>query len=249
MPRNLPIAVLSLTLLLTLPVSAQGFRFPEQAANLRVLPKDTGAEALRGVMQGFTRALGVRCAHCHVGPEGASMAELDYASDDKAQKEIARVMMRMTRSVNADFLAALEGRTDLLRVTCETCHRGAPRPTTLADEMTAAWKTGGVAAAIERHGVLLERFGGGYTYDFRPASLDRFGAWLVEAGHPADAIAFYRFVLERHPTYGEAHVALGQIAVSAGDTATARAEFEAALALDPRNRAARAALDRLGGGN
>lgn len=37
-------------------------------------------------MRGFTRALGLRCSHCHVGEEGAPLATYDFAADEKPLK-------------------------------------------------------------------------------------------------------------------------------------------------------------------
>lgn len=243
-----PFRLLAAAVLLVLPAAAaaQGFSFPERASNLQVLPADTDADRLRTVMQSFTRALGVRCSHCHVGPEGASLAEMDFASDDLPAKRTARLMMRMTRTVNGDFLASLESRTEGLQVTCETCHRGAPRPLGLADELMEAYRRGGIEAAVSRHKLLLERYEGGFTYDFRPPSLDRFATRLADEGHGADAATFYRFVLERYPEYGPAHVGLGNLALAAGDSTAARSAYEAALRIDPRDRMASRALERLG---
>ncbi len=83
--------------------------------NLKVFPADIPRDRLMGAMQGFTRALGVKCDHCHV--------QGNFASDDKPDKEIARAMMRMVQNLrqNADqFLPG--GRAE--KVTCWTCHRG-----------------------------------------------------------------------------------------------------------------------------
>lgn len=86
-----------------------------QAKNLKVLPKDIPQDRLLGAMQNFTRALGVKCDHCHV--------QGDFASDDKKDKEIARAMIKMMQNLrqNADeFLPG--GRVQ--KVSCWTCHRG-----------------------------------------------------------------------------------------------------------------------------
>ena len=60
------------------------------------------------VMRGFTRALGVRCQHCHVG-EGNDLSKFDFASDAKPQKEIARKMMLMATDINGKHLAGGTG--------------------------------------------------------------------------------------------------------------------------------------------
>src|SRR5262245_19404795 len=50
--------------------AAAGAQSTEKFKNLQVLPKDISEEQLNSTMNGFTRALGVRCAYCHVGEEG-----------------------------------------------------------------------------------------------------------------------------------------------------------------------------------
>ena len=67
----------------------------QKAENLKVLPEDMPLPEVRRVMQGFTRALGVRCLYCHVGEEGKPPSTFDFASDEKEVKEVSRVMMRM----------------------------------------------------------------------------------------------------------------------------------------------------------
>src|SRR4051794_39653907 len=49
-------------------------------------------------MRGYTQALGVTCAYCHVErPDG----RLDYRADDNPRKQFARDMIAMTNDVNA----------------------------------------------------------------------------------------------------------------------------------------------------
>ena len=43
-------------------------------------------ERLRPVMMGFTRALGVRCNHCHVGEDGQPLSTFDFVSDENPNK-------------------------------------------------------------------------------------------------------------------------------------------------------------------
>ena len=62
----------------------------ETYTNLKVLPKDIAPKDLRAMMNGFTRALGVRCIHCHVGQEGRPFRHEEFALDDKPTKTKAR---------------------------------------------------------------------------------------------------------------------------------------------------------------
>jgi len=112
------------------PPPQQEFVWPERITNAQVLPADIGAQPLRQTMVGFARALGVRCTFCHVGPEGAPLNQLDFASDANPHKNVARGMIRMTQRLNAETLPAILGPSEQPRVTCSTCHRGASTPET-----------------------------------------------------------------------------------------------------------------------
>ncbi len=86
--------------------------------------KSMPAERLLRVMDfGYSRALGVACAHCHV--------EEDYASDDKRPKRAAREMVAMNQMINERLgtIVALERAPQDRFVNCTTCHRGAVDPT------------------------------------------------------------------------------------------------------------------------
>jgi hypothetical protein len=111
----------------TAPSSPQ-WTWPARLTNAHVLPADTPPDRLSETMRGFTRSLGVRCSHCHVGEESMPLSSYDFASDAKPSKVIARAMMRMVRRLNAEELSAIFGVSDQQRVTCYTCHRGSPTP-------------------------------------------------------------------------------------------------------------------------
>lgn len=106
--------------------------WPDNPKNLQVLPADTGPFELSQIMRGFTRALGVRCQHCHIGTEEMSLSEFDFVSDDNEHKGVAREMLRMTWAINNDLLAGIDGlhEAEGMRVTCYTCHRGGVTPQT-----------------------------------------------------------------------------------------------------------------------
>jgi hypothetical protein len=95
--------------------------------NLKVLPKTTSREDLIGTMRRFSQSLGVRCTHCHVGEEGKPLSTFDFASDKKANKAIARDMLRLVHRLNTKDLPAIAG-LESPQVTCYTCHRGAKEP-------------------------------------------------------------------------------------------------------------------------
>lgn len=99
--------------------------------NLKVLPKDITYEELDKVMDHFSPSLGVRCGYCHA-PSKTSKG-LDFASDEKQEKEIARSMMKMTHSINTDYFNYMKSsQPDTIHaVTCFTCHRGNTEPLTI----------------------------------------------------------------------------------------------------------------------
>jgi len=85
----------------------------EAYQNVQVL-KDIPADQLVPAMQFITYSLGVECSYCHV--EGA------LEKDDKKPKQTARKMMQMMAGINRDNFESKQ------MVTCNSCHRGSPRP-------------------------------------------------------------------------------------------------------------------------
>lgn len=81
--------------------------------NIQIL-KGAPANHLNDVMALFSKSLGVSCAHCHVSG--------DFATDSKAEKQIARNMYEMTNAINRGSFGSSE------TVTCWMCHRGAVKP-------------------------------------------------------------------------------------------------------------------------
>jgi len=85
---------------------------PESFTNLKVLPQDINTPGADGADGSFTRALGVRCTHCHVGEEGQPLSTYKFAADDKPAKRTARLMIEMVRAINSTHLPALDKRSD-----------------------------------------------------------------------------------------------------------------------------------------
>jgi hypothetical protein len=102
---------------------------PDKFVNLQVFPKDTKPDVLIQAMKNFTRDLGVRCQHCHVGKEGLPLEQFDFPSDAKPQKNIARNMVRMSGEINSRITKDMpDAPAQGYQVTCYTCHRGAVHP-------------------------------------------------------------------------------------------------------------------------
>jgi hypothetical protein len=102
-------------------------------ANLQVLPKDVPVRDLVNLMRTFALGLDVRCQYCHVG-EGDDLSAVDFASDAKPTKKLAREMMRMTEDLNARIGTLVKTSSDGPRMTCYTCHRGSTKPATIVPE-------------------------------------------------------------------------------------------------------------------
>jgi hypothetical protein len=106
-----------------------------QPKNLQVLPKDISGQQLRETMSMFAGSLGVHCDFCHAAdtsnPGANGRPRMDFASDAKPNKQIARVMYTMMQSINGDYISKAEKiDTDAMdmKVNCGTCHRGHSMP-------------------------------------------------------------------------------------------------------------------------
>ena len=84
--------------------------------------KGVPAGRLLAIMNfGYGRSLGVSCTHCHTAGE--------WDKSDKPQKEIAREMSRLSKTINTELLpkiANLDSKKPT--VNCTTCHRGEIKP-------------------------------------------------------------------------------------------------------------------------
>jgi hypothetical protein len=98
--------------------------------NLKILPKDISGEDLDKIMDQFKEALGVRCNFCHAASKDSASRRLDFASDEKPEKGIARHMMRMTGKIDKKYFHydKDDKGAAMPPVTCMTCHRGKPHP-------------------------------------------------------------------------------------------------------------------------
>lgn len=103
---------------------------PPQPKNLKVLPKNISHEELNHVMDEWKGALGVRCNFCHAAsPDNPK--KMDWASDAKPEKEMARQMFTMTGKINKKFFHAKKGSDGMMAmeaVNCNTCHHGEAHP-------------------------------------------------------------------------------------------------------------------------
>jgi len=124
------VVIFALSAVVTLTVAATSDKKePNDFKNLKVLPKNISSHDLQSIMaDDFDDGLGVSCGFCHSNNKDGH--GLDFASDAKPEKAIARKMILMTMKINKKFFGlkhpviGAQG----LTVTCETCHKGAPFP-------------------------------------------------------------------------------------------------------------------------
>ncbi len=94
--------------------------------NLKVLPRDISAAALKNLMERYREALGVSCSYCHA--EDERTGRLDYASDEKPAKATARLMITMLNDINGKYLAQLGDPRYAVNASCGSCHQGESDP-------------------------------------------------------------------------------------------------------------------------
>lgn len=226
-------------------LAQERWTWPQQPTNLQVLPKDSTGEQLRPVMRGFSRALGVRCSYCHVGEDGKPLSTFDFASDANPNKDRAREMLRMLDSIDG-HLQKIEPSSDVrVEVSCHTCHRGRPRPLTLADELAIAASDGGAAAALARYEELWTQYHGRGAFDFGEGALNAFGYELLAKGDTDGAIIVFERNSERFADSANVWDSLAEAYLKAGNRELAMRYYTRSLELDPGNRSAKEALERL----
>ena len=97
--------------------------------NLKVLPKHLTHEQLDKVMHEWTASLNVHCDFCHVRNEAEK--KMDFPSDAKPEKEMARKMFKMMNKINQKYFDAKKDSLGFVMtsgVNCYTCHRGDSHP-------------------------------------------------------------------------------------------------------------------------
>ncbi len=219
---------------------------PARLTNLKVFHKDVPVRALLDTIGGFTRALGVRCAYCHVARDTTDLATFDFASDDKVTKKKARVMLRMVADINQKYLGRLPERTTpAVTVTCMTCHRGVSVPRPIQQIVQAAYAAGGADSAEATYRALRQRYYGRSAYDFGEVPLADVAGALRADGKLADAVRLYVLNTTFLPTSAFAHRQAAAGYLAAGDTAQAIAFYQRAIAINPNDRQAQQALNTL----
>ena len=235
-----------LIVFVSLPSPAQDdWRWPDKPKNLQVLNKDWPGSRLSPVMRGFTRALGVRCTYCHVGEEGKPLSTYDFVSDDNPNKDRAREMLRMLGSVN-DQLKKIKSSSDKrVNMWCHTCHRGRPRPMTLAEELGEKNRLNGPRAMVAHYGDLKQRFLQKGAYDFSERTLNDFGYELLASGDTTGAISILALNTEQFSDSPNAWDSLGEVSMKSGQMQKAAECYQKVLTLDPNHENAKKMLQAI----
>lgn len=236
-------------IMLTTPLLAQQFRWPDKPKNLTVLPPTTTARELQRTMFGFTGSLGVKCYYCHVGEEGKDWSEFDFVSDNKPEKEKARTMLKMVRAINSQFLTELPGHGEnSLEVSCVTCHRGNSTPITLEDKLKRTFDNKGIDSTISQYRKLREQFYGGFTYNFKEGTLLRLADKILQdTTKMSDAIKIVNLNIEMYPSFAFSYVHLASYNEDEGNVKAAIENYEQAIKLSPNDERMKKELERLKG--
>ncbi len=89
--------------------------------NIRSLRGVPAGRLLRIMEVGYSRSLGVDCAHCHIPGQ--------WEKDDKPEKQVARDMAAMVQAINTGLLKNIKNlKSQNPTVNCTTCHRGQTKP-------------------------------------------------------------------------------------------------------------------------
>lgn len=96
----------------------------QRFTNIQVL-RGLPSSQLYPVMSLMANSLGVTCAHCHTE---------HFEEESKVEKQMARQMIILTRSINT---AQFQGEPT---VTCYTCHRGTSYPASVPEIAQAGWQ-------------------------------------------------------------------------------------------------------------
>lgn len=220
-------------------VFAQGFRWPEEPENLKVLPDTVKGSDLGSVMRGFATGLGVRCQYCHAAREGQEIDAMDlmtfdFASDANPMKEKARTMIKMVRAINETHLSELAvPDSERLVVSCITCHHGLEKPRQLEDVLASVLDADGVDAAVHKYHELRERHYGSSAYNFRAGELGGLAERLLEEGQLEAAIELLALENEQYPDFAWGHYLSATAHEKAGDREAALEHMQKAVDVAP----------------
>ncbi len=219
-------------------------QIPDKYTNLQILPTEITKGDLVGRMREIAGSLGVRCNHCHLGPD--DLQGMDFATDEKATKRTARVMMKMVEEINGRLLKPVDtGRAEVTQVRCITCHHGITVPKPIHEIVAHSIEQKGVGPALTEYRDLRKQYYGSSAYDFSQGPLNYIVEKLVRQQKLDDAFAIATTNIELNPTDAFPQMLLGRIHLARGEKELAIAAIRKAVELDPTNTWAKKQLDDL----
>jgi tetratricopeptide (TPR) repeat protein len=208
-------------------VAAWSCGAPAAAAQQPAAGRNPATRNLLADMQTYTQALGVSCEYCHVAPANSGLPQ--------PKKDIARTMIAMTRDVNIQVqLATGKAAVEATRVECATCHRGVAIPKPLGQIVAQTVQYSGAAAAVVQYRELRTRYYGRGTYDFGEDELVNV-ARAIAAAKPDDAITLLELNIEFNPRSAKSYALMGFAYTRKFDDASAMAQVQKAVDLEPEN--------------
>lgn len=228
-------------------LSAQQWKWPDKPKNITALPSTVAGRELQRTMFGYTNALGVRCTHCHVGEEGKDFNVYDFASDARPAKNKARLMIKMVKNINTQFLAGIhEDDTPSMQVNCQTCHRGNSLPITLEEQLKRTYDRSGIDSTIKQYRALRELFYGGFTYNFKERTLLRLADKILEdTTKIAHAMEIVKLNIEMYSAYASSFTHLASYYEDLGNKQAAIENYQKALSLNPDEEMIKKRIEKL----
>ncbi len=204
--------------------------------NLKVLPENISSKDLGNTMKGFAMGLGARCENCHVGEPNTPLDTFDFASDEKAMKRKARLMIKMVQEINGSFVPRLDEieESQRVEVRCVTCHRGQRQPKLIEDVLDEQLAENGLDAAIDKYEELRENFYGSHSYDFSEFTLPMYAQGLADEKKTQEAIAMTKINARHFPDSYYTFFILAELYKIAGQTEPAIESYTRAIELKPR---------------
>jgi hypothetical protein len=225
--------------------SANAQEKDEKPKNLQYFPKTTERGDLIQIMRTFSFSLNVRCSYCHAAKSTDKPEDLDFSSDEKEQKKIARNMLRMVDVINQDYIAKLSSQTQN-RVFCVTCHNGLGKPNGIAPTLNETLNAKGIPDAIAQYKDLRKRYYGGAQYDFSETPLNQLSENLTRSGKAKEAVAIMEMNAELNaPISGWGSSVIAMAYMANKDFDKARVEFQKMLDRNPENSWAKKQLEEL----
>lgn len=174
---------------------------------------------------------------------GRGGPQMDYASDARRQKQTARDMVILTRTINQALNAGIhKPASDIVHVQCMTCHRGIPIPQQLPDLLRQTMLGKGEGAAVAQYRDLRQRYLDSGAYDFREQVLLDLGRESLATHKADDALAWLQLNVEFFPQSASSYVELAKAHLLKRDRDSAIADLTKALAIDPGNADAKRQL-------